>query len=139
MYDVFLHKNTDGSILIECDHRVTEDFLMHLRQYKLRSNIQLENHSDQWRVLTRWGGPALSEAMDLLEGASWFVDPRCDWQMQRAITHRALVDVAMPEANSNSYSIWRMIKGVPEGPSEMQRAKAIPMEFNLDFAHASKH
>lgn len=126
MYDSFIFKHPDG-FLLDCDERVAGDFTFHLKQYKLRSKVTIEDVSSSWSVIAEWNQrPSIRE--------NSIPDQRCDWNMNRT---------CIPSSNAKGlasdtsvYDTLRMTKGIPEGPVEMVRGKAIPMEFNLDLMGA---
>ncbi|PJF19112.1 Aminomethyltransferase folate-binding domain-containing protein [Paramicrosporidium saccamoebae] len=119
MYDAFIYRHQDGFVL-DCDRRVTGDFMFHLKQYKLRSKIEIMDESATMSICAGWNGEAEDNAVK---------DERCDWNMWRTI----VTSTDGVSRDTDIYNTLRMIKGVPEGPVEIARGKAIPMEYNLEL------
>ncbi len=154
LYEAFIYrgKQEEGeeegdSFLIDCDGPTTEDFIMHLRQYKLRSKVAIINESHRLSLLATWqtaGGAAGAAAMIATEGErlgrrvrAAAADGRGAWSMARMIVE------AQPGANLReaqgalqAYTRLRYLQGIPEGPAEVARGRAIPLEYNMDFMGA---
>lgn len=128
MYEAFIRKHEDG-FLVDCDARVLGDFIFHLKQYKLRSKVTIEDVSPSWSVLAQWNQ---SNILGI-------VDKRCDWNMQRTFVNHKETGSTLEAISKDTriYDMLRMIKGIPEGPQEIPRGKAIPMEYNFDLMNAS--
>lgn len=135
LYDSFLLKVQDG-YLLDCDSRVVSDFIFHLKQYRLRSKLTIEDWSTRWAVVAEWnwaqeGGEHCGHPIS---------DERCDWRMRRVFVPRERGEVVDHISDDPSiYNVLRMINGVPEGPAELVRNKAIPVEYNLDLMKGGGH
>jgi folate-binding protein YgfZ len=91
----------------------------------LRSSVKIEDISTEYAIAARWNE---------LESA----DKRCDWKMDRRLESKNS-NFALTTDNT-IYNMLRMIKGVPEGASEIVRGRSIPMEYNLDLmGHIDRH
>ena len=89
MYDTFMYKpGESNTFLVECDRRVVGDFIFHLKQYKLRSKIDIEDVSNALTITASWN-KSLSEK-DEKETIS-ISDNRCDWSMTRSCIPRGFV------------------------------------------------
>ncbi|KAH9620250.1 hypothetical protein KSS87_021545 [Heliosperma pusillum] len=85
-----------------------------------------------------WGGNVDSSAMSSSQGSEggwqWFKDPRLDCLGFRGIfatgTPPPLVE-ADKETSEENYLLWRLEQGVAEGPNEIPKGEAIPLEYNL--------
>jgi mRNA-decapping enzyme subunit 2 len=128
LYDAFVYKNSSDDFLIDCDLPVVGDMLFHLRQYRLRSKVDLDDVSASYSILCSWNHDA-SEGLS----AGTIVDSRCpDWTMTRRVIPKDL----SYNSDASIYNMLRMTKGIPEGPMEIPRTKAIPLEFNMDLMGA---
>lgn len=137
LYDSFLFRDQRGALggetalLLDCDARVATDFVLHLKQYRLKSRVHIEDVSAELAVLALWNGADAPAA-----GASAAArDRRCDWEMQRIIVGRTAVGSVARE--TATYDTLRLTMGIAEGPVEMVRGKAVPMECNVDLMHGS--
>lgn len=117
---------------MDCDSRVVADFVFHLKQYRLRSKVTIEDWSTRWALLAEW-----NQKQDDPDLANPILDLRCDWQMKRLFVDTAKHSIAHISDDPSIYNTLRMIKGIPEGPVELVRNKAIPVEFNLDLMAGS--
>ncbi|CAN1748027.1 Putative transferase At4g12130, mitochondrial [Linum perenne] len=76
----------------------------------------------------------MSASHGSVSGWQWFKDPRLDCLGLRGIfpSNRTppLVE-ADKETDEGNYLLWRIEKGVAEGPSEIPKGEAIPLEYNL--------
>jgi len=128
MYESFIFRETESSYLLDCDVRVLSDFAMHLRQFRLKSAVAIEENRE-YSVLADWSGKELQGDFPAIK------DERAqNWDMRRILIPRDKV-----ESRTDAYEVLRLTHGIPEGPQEIPRGKAIPMEYNMDLMGASKH
>ena len=52
MFDVHIHKWIDGKWLVDCDIGVLPDLHKHLKKFRLRKKVTLEDVSDEYGVCT---------------------------------------------------------------------------------------
>lgn len=131
LYDAFIYKQHTNSYLIDCDLQVIADFIFHLKQYRLRSKVEVEDVSSSWSIVSSWNH------QDSLHTGINTADRRCPaWTMSRACVPATKV-VDTLSKDTQVYDTIRMIEGIPEGPIEIVRGKAIPMEFNMDLMGAT--
>lgn len=119
MYDGFVWRLGEAAYLVEADYRIRHDLLCHIKQFQLRTKVAVDNVSDSWQATAAW--PARRA-----DGLS-LADPRMD--MTRTIAETA----APSEANAEQYTALRYALGVPEGPVEIARSQAIPLEYGIDL------
>ena len=50
MFDVHFHNWVDGKWLVDCDIDVLPGLLKHLKKFRLRKKVTLENVSDEYAV-----------------------------------------------------------------------------------------
>lgn len=140
LYDSFIFCTNDG-FLLDCDKRITGDFIFHLKQYKLKSKVTIEDFSQDWAVLASWNQPTttiIRESLKYGNDALIIPDNRCHWSMSRIcipLSETVKGEGEEEEATKSTilYDFMRMINGIPEGAVEIGRGKAIPMEFNVDL------
>ena len=120
---------------IEVDEGEAEALKKHLKRHKLRSKVQIEDVSeDQIRVWAAWGSAGEQvHAEDLIAGLR---DPRApgfDRYLARGDT-RTLYQGVEP-LGAYEYQVERYRCGIVEGPMEIPRESALPMECNIDLWH----
>lgn len=149
--EVELFADVDGSMV--------DELIDTLKRYRLRSKVDIEHTGDEFCCWQRyggivsdksssaqepevagvgWGGSIDSSSMSSSQGGEcgwqWFRDPRLDCLGFRGIfpsgTPPPLVE-ADKEVAEESYLLWRLEKGVAEGPIEIPKDEAIPLEYNL--------
>ncbi|KAL3498707.1 hypothetical protein ACH5RR_041439 [Cinchona calisaya] len=146
-----LFADVDGSSL--------DELLVILKKYRLRSKVDIESVAEDffcwqrfgWNLSEKsssaeepeaasvgWGGSidqsGMASSHGNTHGWQWNKDPRLDCLGFRGIfpsyTAPPLVE-ADKEADEKNYLLWRLEKGVAEGPSEIPKGEAIPLEYNL--------
>jgi folate-binding protein YgfZ len=121
---------------IEVDAGEVEALKKHLKRHKLRSKLAIKNvpedGSEGIRVWAAWGG-AHGEVEEWSEIAG-LEDPRAPG-MYRYITStdRDTIAKYVQPVDAKYYHIQRYMHGVPEGPEDMPRETALPMEANVDL------
>lgn len=146
-------------LFMDVDASVLDELLDTFKKYRLRSKVDIENVAEEFSCWQRYGGK-VSEKSSFVEepeaasvgwGASvdcsgvsasrgndlgwqWFKDPRLDCLGFRGIfpsnTIPPLVE-ADKETDEENYLLWRIVKGVAEGSTEIPKGEAIPLEYNL--------
>lgn len=144
LFDAFLYKVTPDCFLVEVDDKLGFDVQYHLQNYLVRNRVKIEEVTDKKSVIIGWN--RLAESFD---GAAFFHDPRAinhdlrainsdGWRITRYILPKGFTP-PWPEAeevNEEEYHRLRYWWGVVEGPQEIPRKQAIPLEFNLDWMNA---
>lgn len=117
---------------IEVDAGEAESLKKHLKRHKLRSKIEFKD-VDGLSVWAAWG-----DACGKMEKDGVVVsmdDPRGPGLWRGLVKDK---NVAVDEkyvADERQYRIKRYQLGIPEGPLEIPRETALPMEHNIDLSH----
>lgn len=157
--------DNETGYLIEVNGSQVLELQKHLKKYKLRAKVDLRVLDDgELDVWTAWdettepwtphrsrsssapdasatsGSPkVLDEMISLIDSRApglgrRFVLPASSSSVPEAIA--PLVAESVAEASESAYTIRRILRGVPEGPSEIPIAAALPAEHNLDITSA---
>ncbi|CAN1258750.1 Putative transferase At4g12130, mitochondrial [Linum perenne] len=139
-----------SKLFADVDASSLDELLQTLKKYRLRSKVEIENVAGEFQCWQRFGGDigqaasvgwgsgvdrvGMSASHGSVSGWQWFKDPRLDCLGLRGIfpSNRTppLVE-ADKETDEGNYLLWRIEKGVAEGPSEIPKGEAIPLEYNL--------
>ncbi|KAL9246793.1 hypothetical protein vseg_020286 [Gypsophila vaccaria] len=146
-------------VFADVDAGVVDEVMETLKRYRLRSKVDIEHVGEDFCCWQRfggdlsgqssskeepdsagvgWGGNVDGSAMSSSQGSEagwqWFKDPRLDCLGFRGIfpsgTPPPLVE-ADKETIEENYLLWRLEQGVAEGPNEIPKGEAIPLEYNL--------
>ncbi|XP_021753980.1 putative transferase At4g12130, mitochondrial [Chenopodium quinoa] len=150
----------DGmGLFADVDGSMVDELVQTLKRYRLRSKVDIEHMGDEFCCWQRFGGKlsdnsssteepevagvgyggsidssSMSSSQGSESGWQWFKDPRLDCLGFRGIfpsrTPPPLVE-ADKEVSEENYLLWRLEKGVAEGPNEIPKDEAIPLEYNL--------
>ncbi|CAG5182861.1 uncharacterized protein ALTATR162_LOCUS10371 [Alternaria atra] len=121
---------------IEVDESELEPLKKHLKRHKLRSKVQVEDvGADKMRVWAAWGsevGQPKSEGL-----VAEMSDPRGPDMRRYLVGDGAsmILDGAAKAVEVREYHHQRYRNGIPEGPQEIPRESALPMECNIDLWH----
>jgi folate-binding protein YgfZ len=146
LWDTIIYPHVDEGkwgCLIEVDAVSVKALLAHLRRHKLRSKIQMNEVGEEYKLWHIWNDEVSNPDSALAEWnvlESWenyrsFEDPRLRDLGHRLIIHRKFMDKFEPLQNSIpliSYTARRYLRGIPEGPNEIQPEHALPQESNFD-------
>lgn len=137
-----------GALLIDCEAERRADLQRRLKLYKLRSQVQIEDLHDSYRVAAVFGGDSLSQlqlAADPgtttgFEDGVVFVDPRLAELGARAIlpagsADRILRDAGFRSAELADYDALRSRYGVPDGSRDLEVEKSTLLENGFDELH----
>ncbi|KAJ7533622.1 hypothetical protein O6H91_13G057300 [Diphasiastrum complanatum] len=144
-------------LFADVDAASAEDLIHHLKKYRLRSKVEIQNISNNLSVWQRFGGGE-SKDSEVREGADsvgwggnkdltgstaaegdahgwrWYTDPRLRDLGSRGV-FPANETPPLVEANEQLseefYLLWRLEQGIPEGPTEIPTGEALPLEYNL--------
>jgi len=118
---------------IEVDESEAEALKKHLKRHKLRSKITIEQVEERATVWAAWG--SVAERVDDKDVISSLLDPRAP-DLHRYLVKtdcKSLVEGLEP-ADVADYHLQRYRYGIPEGPMEITRESALPMECNIDLS-----
>ena len=130
LHDFFIVEQ-DGALLLTPERARLEDFAKRLKLYKLRSQVEIEDLSDELALVALLGGQDSG-----LEGAV-FPDPRHPGLGQLAITPRAGLEETLTEKGFiqgvlEDYDRARIPLGLPDGSRDMEVEKAILLDNGFD-------
>ncbi|KAI4628525.1 hypothetical protein J4E83_003075 [Alternaria metachromatica] len=120
---------------IEVDESEMESLRKHLKRHKLRSKVQIEEvEPDQMRVWAAWGSEVEYANTDGVIAA--MSDPRApDMHRYLVSSNVATIIEGVEPVDIQDYHLQRYRNGIPEGPQEIPRESALPMECNIDLWH----
>ena len=145
LWDVFIWvwpelvaKTGHWACYIEVDKAEVETLKKHLKRHKLRSKIEIKDVKGEdediegMRVWASWGSEApLSNNNSIITSLH---DPRApNLHRYLVATDCDKITSATEPLDVNSYHIQRYKSGVPEGPHDILRESALPMECNIDL------
>jgi folate-binding protein YgfZ len=126
------------SCYIEVDENEIETLKKHLKKHKLRSKIKIKDiateGADGIRVWAAWGGA--HEKVSSWSDTAGFKDPRMEEGMYRYLANadRDTIAESLQPVHVKYYHSQRYLQGVAEGPHEIPRESALPMEYNFDIS-----
>lgn len=152
-------KPDEMGLFADVDGSMVDELIEILKRYRLRSKVDIEHVGGEFCCWQRYGGnlsdksssveepevagigfggsidsSSMSSSQGSESGWQWFKDPRLDCLGFRGIfpsgSPPPLVE-ADKEAAEENYLLWRLEKGVAEGPNEIPKGEAIPLEYNL--------
>ncbi|WP_374377752.1 folate-binding protein YgfZ [Dongia sp.] len=143
-YDLLLAAEGER-ILVDAEAARRGELLKRLKMFKLRSQVTLEDLDSDYVVVTLFGGDTLqrlgldAKAGDTkpLGGGIVFTDPRLPDLGARAFLPRAtfaetLQGLGFAAAPAGTFKAHRYALGLPEGSTDLQPDKAIPLECGFD-------
>jgi tRNA-modifying protein YgfZ len=133
LFDFFVVRASDG-FLLEVARDKAADLAKRLNLYKLRAKVDIQDASEDYRVLALWGSPSGRE--EITDTVS-FADPRLPALGSRILadTHSARGKVAAADALDaapEDYHAHRIALGVPEGGKDYVLGDTFPHEADLD-------
>lgn len=156
LWDVFVYptiadNNAEWGCLIEVDAGESQTLMRTLKKYKVRSKIAIrlleEDSADALTVWAAWGNAQGITEEPTQADANGFVAhiardlragnmPGKDYFGERIIMrgNRPPQIEGFPLVHMDQYRVRRYTFGIAEGPAEIQRESALPMECNVDLA-----
>lgn len=136
VYPKLLAEEEHWSCYIEVDGSEVEALRKHLKRHKLRSKVAInlvpERDLEVWAV---WGQAYKSVNKQALEAD--MCDPRGNesslWRILARPSNEFFGDKSDVQ-DERQYHLQRYRQGIPEGPQEVPRESALPMEVNIDLA-----
>lgn len=122
---------------IEVDQGEIEALKKHLKKHKLRSKIKvMDIHAEGEEgvgVWATWGPESKILSTDAV--IAGLDDPRAP-NMRRYLVkaNRKLIAEDVLQLDAEAYRLQRYTYGIPEGPHEILREGALPMECNIDLS-----
>jgi folate-binding protein YgfZ len=142
LWDVFIWTlpQPDGfACYIEVDGGEVEALLKHLKRHKLRSKIAVSTVPEEAvAVWHAWG--VQPEQLDDERLITSLPDPRGfgteDFGTRFLLQGRPRPsNCPVPVVEEQQYHLRRYMTGIPEGPLEIPRESALPMEVNIDLSY----
>lgn len=131
LYDIFIVQEDQNTWLLESDKARLELLLKKLKQFKLRSKIEIDLANDL-SVYALWGAvPTKNKGqVEKTSEGILFTDPRLKIMGQRFIsaTPPQGFEAAPPEA----YEIYRIKLGIPNSMTDLLPERSILLESGLD-------
>ena len=138
----------EPALLLDCETDRRSDLQRRLKLYKLRSQVQIEDAHDSYRVAALFGKDAIprlgldgnSGVSAAFQGGRVFVDPRLPELGVRAILPTATADSILDNAGFRTasledYDAQRSLLGVPDGSRDLEVEKSTLLENGFDELH----
>jgi folate-binding protein YgfZ len=129
-------KNEHWACYIEVDAGELEALKKHLKRHKLRSKITIKDvpseGSEGISPWAAWGGA--HELVQEWSEIAGIEDPRAPGMYRYlANADRDTIAKGLQPVELQNYHVQRYLQGIPEGPHDIPRETALPMEANLDL------
>ena len=120
MYDFLMYPedSDEFSCIVDCHNSEKQELIKKISMYKLRSNVNIEDCVN------------LSIAISFSKESNFICDPR-----HKDLPFRYLIDDHNKNLLDNNDSLYlnsRLKLGVSEGPDEIPRGDALPLDFWMD-------
>lgn len=136
----FLFSPKEDCILVDVDAEGCADLLAFIKRFKLRSKVVLQDISQEYQVWATWGkdvkDPSSSSSFILAGGQ----DTRSPLMGYRFITRKNVSETDIDSligssstSSSESYTIHRILQGIPDGSNDIWLNQSLPLEANVDF------
>ena len=150
LFDCFLTRDVQSKDTFYIDHcAATSDTLhQHLRRFRLRAKVEVEDVSDAHSVVALLGVDCDALLEDAAQNKTLmaFRDPRHDSLGLRVFCNdkSAVQDLLSRHVDRNhfsqtdehAYDLYRTCVGVPSDPFELISGSSLPAESTLDFTNA---
>lgn len=134
VYPELVAKEGAWSCYIEVDINEIEALVKHLKRHKLRSKVNINVvEESEMGVWAAWGtSPEQLQSEHLVAS---LIDPRAAGFGTRCLfeANRAPTSMSVQTAELLQYQLRRYLYGIAEGPHEIARESALPMECNIDL------
>jgi folate-binding protein YgfZ len=137
LFDLLLYPLLNNSYYLECDSRIRNNLITHLRKYALRAKVKFAPVDDH-RVWALFPGQPSTPPVETTERK--FIlspDPR-----SRSFGTRVILPSQMSPSHLwpnteivdiGIYHRHRMVSGIPEGSDDIISGRSLPLECNLDY------
>ncbi|CBX96547.1 hypothetical protein LEMA_P108120.1 [Plenodomus lingam JN3] len=117
---------------IEVDQTEAGALKKHLKRHKLRSKVTIED-AESVGIWAAWGDAPAQVPKE--NAVSDLQDPRAPGLHRYLVAHdRTSLADRSEVLDVSEYHLQRYLLGVPEGPVEIPRESALPMECNIDLS-----
>lgn len=139
LFDCFISQ-FDSEYFIETNNEIIPELIKHLKRYKLRSKVSIQNKSDEYRIWSVLTAPNMvSSTLRAMNNGNRIcsVDPRLDAMGIRVMVHRDEIphfvsDQFVP-IGEDFHDSLQTIYGIPSHGKELVSEKTIILESN--FVH----
>ncbi|KAF2997089.1 ccr4 associated factor [Curvularia kusanoi] len=135
VYPELLARNDEWSCYIEVDAAEAGALVKHLKRHKLRSKVAIELvPEEELEVWAAWGQAYTGVNKQLVEVD--MCDPRGDATLWRILAKpgSTFFGDRSDVQDEWQYHLQRYRQGIAEGPQEIPRESALPMEVNIDLS-----
>ncbi|XP_013118434.1 putative transferase CAF17 homolog, mitochondrial [Stomoxys calcitrans] len=155
LYDAIMYMppKESSTVLLECDKDICNELMRHLKLYRVRRKIQIDNVADEfniWSAFNILGEPSINsnsstiEKLNNVDGIDVTQDPRLQILGHRIVctSDKSWTDlskvyentiVVEPPSDTNNFQLHRYKIGVAEGVHDMPPGKQFPLEANCDL------
>ena len=120
LYDFFIFYHNEY-LLLDCQASKIDEIVKKLNMYKLRSNVVIENVSDQYQILASFQ-----------TATSFLPDPR-----SQEIGYRACVSNNYDSSNDlEEYELKRISLLIPDADKDLFFDKSFPLQYGMDKFNA---
>lgn len=146
LYDTLVHKwESDNSFLIECDKKVIGLLYKHLKIYKLKRRVDVQDMSNDFNVWC-FISPAVAGTdaeIKPYKDINIYKDPRLTNLGFRFVTASSMKSDKVASSigqnisieNEDKYKLLRYKLGVSEGADDLPPGTCFPLEVNCDYLH----
>jgi hypothetical protein len=147
LYDFFISEH-NGTYLIDCNATLKASIIKRLSMYKLRSDVQVTDASDQYKIVAAVGEKAMNLPSPACEGHTqissntlMYIDPRHISVGIRAYIlqngeSEPFASLGYKEEEESAYEHHRITCGIPSGDTDMVSGDTFPLDFRMDHFHA---
>lgn len=134
----FLFSPKEDCVLVDVDAEGCADLLAFIKRFKLRSKVVLKDVSQEYQIWAMWGNGAKYPSSSRFVQAGG-QDPRSPLMGYRFITSKETSEENIgslneaPPSSPESYTIHRILQGVPDGSNDIWQNQSLPLEANVDF------
>lgn len=124
-------ENEDPGFMIEVDAKEVDALARHLKRFKLRAKVGIRVlDGEECKMYSAWGGSSKVDDDD----STSCVDNRAPGMgMRHVLLGQGNPPFEGEEVSLASYTVRRMMSGVPEGQDEILKETALPQESNIDY------
>lgn len=134
LYDAFIYRTAESECLVEVDASKIDEFMAHLKRYKLRSKFDMRRlHEDELKVYSVYNLAQATSPVSIQDGTVHQIDNRSPSFGHRILSPSVPLDI--PESPLAAYTQFRYVHGIAEGHEELIQEKALPQESNIDYMH----
>lgn len=147
LYDTLIHKwDSAESFMLECDNDVLNMLQKHLKIFKLRRKVEIEDVNQNFRLwaLVSQCDDAIDTKTNTQSNVNIYKDPRLADLGFRVLSTQDTDGVQIVKKISKDivvenddvgYQYLRYKLGVSEGASDLPPATCFPLEVNCDYLH----